>query len=371
MLWVSWICGAQRSSDMEWLRIGEVVSRTGLTHRTLRHYDEIGLLVPSGRTDVDYRLYSMDDLRRLLAIQHLKALGLSLTEIATALSDGTADASILLERHAVAVEARIAEEQRLLATLRQLQGSGSGWDDVLAAIELTERLRHPDPSVRFRATLTDPDQAPVDVLIDLLNDPVAGVRESATWAVSRRPGISATLVERLLGGAVESRHALAHALGKLRDPAAVEPLALLLEDLDESVAAKAAFALGQIGGAEAAAVLVAALSDDRVTVADEVTASLGRSHHAFALVTQALQSPRPEVRERAADALGLLADPASVGPLTRALADAEEPVRFAALVALGQVPTEAAEGVIVGLVESDDARLRVLARRLVADRQGR
>ncbi|NHB85466.1 MerR family transcriptional regulator [Tessaracoccus sp. HDW20] len=94
----------------------------GLTHRTLRHYDEIGLLTPSGRTDVDYRLYSRDDLRRLLAIQNLKSLGLSLTEIAAALDEGV-DASALLGRHAAVVEDRIAEEQRLLATLRRLQGA--------------------------------------------------------------------------------------------------------------------------------------------------------------------------------------------------------------------------------------------------------
>ena len=50
-----------------WLRIGDVVERTGLTHRTLRHYDELGLLSPSGRSSGDYRLYSEDDLRRLLA----------------------------------------------------------------------------------------------------------------------------------------------------------------------------------------------------------------------------------------------------------------------------------------------------------------
>jgi DNA-binding transcriptional MerR regulator len=62
-------------------RIGEVADRTGLTRRTLRHYDELGLLVPAGRSGGDYRLYDEDDLLRLLQIQNLKALGLSLPEI--------------------------------------------------------------------------------------------------------------------------------------------------------------------------------------------------------------------------------------------------------------------------------------------------
>ncbi len=46
-----------------------------MTVRTLRHYDEIGLLVPSGRTDGGYRLYSGDDVRRLYRIVALRRLG--------------------------------------------------------------------------------------------------------------------------------------------------------------------------------------------------------------------------------------------------------------------------------------------------------
>jgi hypothetical protein len=61
---------------MEWMQIGEVARRTGLTTRTLRHYDALGLLVPSGRSGGDYRQYTLEDVRRLLAIQHLKSLGL-------------------------------------------------------------------------------------------------------------------------------------------------------------------------------------------------------------------------------------------------------------------------------------------------------
>ena len=47
------------------LRVGEVAKATGLT---LHHYDEIGLLVPSGRTGAGYRLYSDGDVRRLYRI---------------------------------------------------------------------------------------------------------------------------------------------------------------------------------------------------------------------------------------------------------------------------------------------------------------
>ena len=76
-----------------WLQIGELARRTGLTHRTLRHYDDLGLVVPSGRTGGDYRQYSPDDVRRLLAVQQLKSLGLSLGEIRAALDDPAFDAA--------------------------------------------------------------------------------------------------------------------------------------------------------------------------------------------------------------------------------------------------------------------------------------
>src|SRR4051794_41392197 len=49
-------------------RIGEVPAATGLTVRTLHHYDEIGLLAPSGRSEAGYRLYADDDVRRLYRI---------------------------------------------------------------------------------------------------------------------------------------------------------------------------------------------------------------------------------------------------------------------------------------------------------------
>lgn len=70
-------------------QIGEVAKRTGLTHRTLRYYEELGLLVPSGRLDGGFRLYTEADVQRLGEIQQLKdVLGASLREIKTMLEAG-------------------------------------------------------------------------------------------------------------------------------------------------------------------------------------------------------------------------------------------------------------------------------------------
>ncbi|WP_460798307.1 MerR family transcriptional regulator [Microbacterium sp. GXF0217] len=65
----------------ETMHIGELADRTGMSLRTLRHYDEIGLLTPSGRSDGGFRLYTDDDLRRLLVIRRMKPLGYSLEQM--------------------------------------------------------------------------------------------------------------------------------------------------------------------------------------------------------------------------------------------------------------------------------------------------
>lgn len=60
------------------MHIGELAERTGLSLRTLRHYDEIDLLKPSGRSEGGFRLYTADDESRLVLIRRMKPLGYSL-----------------------------------------------------------------------------------------------------------------------------------------------------------------------------------------------------------------------------------------------------------------------------------------------------
>ncbi len=63
------------------LQIGQLADLTGLTVRTLHHYEKIGLLVPSDRTNSNYRLYNAADIQRLQQIVSLKQLGFSLEQI--------------------------------------------------------------------------------------------------------------------------------------------------------------------------------------------------------------------------------------------------------------------------------------------------
>src|SRR2546421_11138775 len=62
--------------------IEQVATRTGLTKRTLRYYEEVGLLPPTGRTEGNYRRYSESDVQRLERIKELRdLLGFSLSDI--------------------------------------------------------------------------------------------------------------------------------------------------------------------------------------------------------------------------------------------------------------------------------------------------
>jgi len=67
---------ALRGSDLH--QIGEVADRTGLSLRTIRYYEEMGLVVPSGRTAGGFRLYTDEDIERLELVKRLKVLDLTL-----------------------------------------------------------------------------------------------------------------------------------------------------------------------------------------------------------------------------------------------------------------------------------------------------
>jgi MerR family transcriptional regulator, copper efflux regulator len=62
-------------------QIGAVAERVGLSLRTIRHYDELGLVPPSGRTTGGFRLYTEDDIDRLRLLKHMQPLGFTLEEM--------------------------------------------------------------------------------------------------------------------------------------------------------------------------------------------------------------------------------------------------------------------------------------------------
>lgn len=63
------------------MQIGEAAERIGLSIRTIRHYEEAGLIVPSARSDGGFRLYTEPDLDRLAVVKRMKPLGFTLDEM--------------------------------------------------------------------------------------------------------------------------------------------------------------------------------------------------------------------------------------------------------------------------------------------------
>ncbi|MEV0265698.1 MerR family transcriptional regulator [Streptomyces sp. NPDC050617] len=72
--------------DGKHMQIGEVAERTELSLRTIRHYEESGLVVPSARSQGGFRLYTEADVARLMVIRRMKPLGFSLEEMRDLLS---------------------------------------------------------------------------------------------------------------------------------------------------------------------------------------------------------------------------------------------------------------------------------------------
>ncbi|MFF5801803.1 MerR family transcriptional regulator [Streptomyces sp. NPDC012746] len=93
--------------------VGQVATFAGVTVRTLHHYDEIGLLSPSGRSHAGHRRYDDADLDRLQRILFYRELGFPLDEVAVLLNDPDSDPREHLRRQHALLSDRIARLQRM------------------------------------------------------------------------------------------------------------------------------------------------------------------------------------------------------------------------------------------------------------------
>jgi DNA-binding transcriptional MerR regulator len=97
--------------------VGQVAGFAGVTVRTLHHYDDIGLLVPSERSHAGHRRYSDADLDRLQQILFYRELGFPLDEVATLLDDPATDPRAHLRRQHELLTARIEKLQKMAAAV--------------------------------------------------------------------------------------------------------------------------------------------------------------------------------------------------------------------------------------------------------------
>lgn len=123
-------------SDQQMHQIGSVADAVGLSLRTIRHYEEVGLVVPSGRSPGGFRLYTDHDVERLRLVKRTKPLNFSLDEIRDmlALLDTLSDKSEDEARGAVgerlAMYAALAVER--CERLREQLAAASEFTDTLA-----------------------------------------------------------------------------------------------------------------------------------------------------------------------------------------------------------------------------------------------
>lgn len=127
------------------LKVGEIARRTGISIRTLRYYDEVGLLPPSARTEAGYRLYRSNDITRLQQIRSLRQLGFSLTQVRECLAQP--DSSLLgaLELQIERLGEQIEKEQQLRTRLAGLadrlrRAEAVSVDDLLRTMEVMTRM---------------------------------------------------------------------------------------------------------------------------------------------------------------------------------------------------------------------------------------
>jgi DNA-binding transcriptional MerR regulator len=136
----------------EALKVGELARRTGLTIRTLHHYDDIGLLKPSLHTEAGHRLYTARDIARLQQVISLRQLGFSLEEVRDCLNRADFSPLELIRLHVARLRERIELQrklcERLEAIAAHLRAAGEvSADEFLRTIEvmtMMEKLYTPE-----------------------------------------------------------------------------------------------------------------------------------------------------------------------------------------------------------------------------------
>lgn len=142
----------ENKSTPQSLRVGELARQTGVSVRTLHHYDTIGLLCPSTRGENGYRRYDAADVARLQQIKSLRSLGFSLEDVRTCLERRVFSPENIIDMHLERLRERIALEQQLcsrLEAVRQLTRTRQGISveeflKIIEGISMTEKYYTPE-----------------------------------------------------------------------------------------------------------------------------------------------------------------------------------------------------------------------------------
>ncbi|MFB7373104.1 MerR family transcriptional regulator [Streptomyces sp. NPDC056222] len=241
--------------------IGDVARRSGVSARMLRHYESLGLVRPTGRTEAGYREYSAEDIRRIFHIESLRSLGLSLREVGSALDDPGFKPSALVDDLIRQTRERIAAETALLTRLRRIGAAEpDGWEDVLQIVALLHALGSESAGKRQRAALSSVEGVPVPV--EALAEAALGesdpnVAGALRWALAQSGDGGLTLLAEGLGSpAAEVRERAVRSIAEIPSDGATALLRDALTNSDITVRRCAAVALGVRGVADAVPTLI-------------------------------------------------------------------------------------------------------------------
>jgi DNA-binding transcriptional MerR regulator len=160
----------ETAMKFEALKVGELAKRTGLTVRTLHHYDEIGLLKPSLHTDAGYRLYNTADVARLQQVLSLRQLGFALEEIRDCLDRPGFSPLEVIRLHIARLRGQIELERKLCERLEGLaehfrKAEEVSADEFLFTIEVMtmfEKYYTPEQMAQFEARAKEIGQEAID-----------------------------------------------------------------------------------------------------------------------------------------------------------------------------------------------------------------
>lgn len=120
------------SDSPQLMHIGVVADRTGLSLRTLRHYDEVGLVPPSERSEGGFRLYTDADVERILLIRRMKPLGFTLQQMREVLE--AAEAAAAPDASSQAIEHLRGVEQSAIERREDLERQLGMADEFLTRL---------------------------------------------------------------------------------------------------------------------------------------------------------------------------------------------------------------------------------------------
>ncbi|MFF0000621.1 HEAT repeat domain-containing protein [Streptomyces avermitilis] len=332
--------------------IGDVARRSGVSARMLRHYDSLGLVRPTGRTDAGYREYSSEDIRRIFHIESLRSLGLSLREVGRALDDPGFTPSELVDDLIRQTQERIAAESALLTRLRRIGAAEpAGWEDVLQIVSLLQALGSKSAGTRQRAALSSIEEVPVpvEVLVEAaLSETDPNVAGALRWALAQSGNAGLALLAEGLGSPVAE------------------------------VRKRAVQSIAEIPGGEATALLQDALTNPDIVVRRYAALELGARGVADAVPTLIDMVVEETNDVDAADALSTLASrPALADQIATRLVDClahstvESSARRRLAQALADVPGITASRALVDLSHDEDRAVALTASYILGIRNAR